>query len=139
LVEALLESIWPDNPAKADSRSASCSRACDEWHRASTSRWRDSIEQGPESWGNVLVANGSPGAARGKENRDMTKTRWMTVVGAALVTGLWQAPAFAEDKAKDQPKTEEVKKETTKSAAGKTAKKDAKKDAPAEEAPKAQP
>ena len=69
----------------------------------------------------------------------MTKNRFMVVVGAALLTGLWQAPAFAEDKPKEQPKTEEAKKaEEGKSASGKTAKKDkdAKKDAPAEEAPK---
>ena len=68
----------------------------------------------------------------------MTKTRWMTVVGAALVTGLWQAPAFAEDKPKEEPKAEEAKK-TEKSAASKASKKDAKKDAPAEELPKAKP
>jgi hypothetical protein len=65
----------------------------------------------------------------------MSKTRWMMVVGAALVTGLWQAPAFAEDKPKEEPKAEEAKK-TDKAAASKATKKEAKKDAPAEEAPK---
>ena len=66
----------------------------------------------------------------------MSKTRWLTVVGAALVAGLWQAPAFAEDKPKEEPKAETAKKEEK--AASKTSKKDAaKKEAPTEEQPKA--
>jgi hypothetical protein len=77
-----------------------------------------------------------PARRHGKENRDMTKTRWMVVVGAALVGGLWQAPAFAEDKAKEPAKTEEAKKEQPKAGAAKAKKDAAKKDAPAEEAPK---
>jgi hypothetical protein len=66
----------------------------------------------------------------------MSKNRWMTLVGAALVAGLWQAPAFAEDKPKEEPKAGEVKKEE-KAAASKASKKEKKKESPTEEQPKA--
>lgn len=65
----------------------------------------------------------------------MSKTRWMMVVGAALVAGLWQAPAFAEDKPKEEPKGEEAKK-PEKAASSKASKKE-KKEAPTDEQPKA--